>query len=178
MTAIVLLLIAVIAPQVWAIRAGRSAALRVLLFGVSLAVGTALLLSPIGLMFLSRTPEPQVYHDTYYVVAHGHYIASQLALLAFLWALLAAAARWSRHLTRVAKPLATLMALAGAVVLFQPVLMSSSIGMPHRFTDYEASMSRQIWLSAAATFVYATSYLTLAALSLYALLRRTVKGAD
>ena len=91
-----------------------------------------------GLLLL---PRDEAYHDTYYVVADGHWIITQALLFLALVAINWAACRWAR-------PTCTGLAILSVWgltlgLLGPPVLQWTLFAPPLRYIDYEAWMSSQ-----------------------------------
>ncbi len=71
--------------------------------------------------------EPSVFHDTYYVVAHGEYLFSLLGLFLAGWALWALAQRWSDSNLIRSRRLTLLAFLLGCALALSPVLLVNLI---------------------------------------------------
>ncbi|MEL7098536.1 MAG: cbb3-type cytochrome c oxidase subunit I [Pseudomonadota bacterium] len=115
----------------------------------------------------------RAYHDTYYVVAHGHWLLS----LALAFAALAAL-HWAAH--RFATPLAprlTRIAVwAFTLGLLAPqILRVIVIAPPRRYVDYEPWVQILLALNTAGSLVCTLALLVLLPLPLYALLFRRAR---
>lgn len=80
------------------------------------------------------------YRDTYYIVAHSHYLISVLGI----FTLLAALVVWAQpRLPAWPIPLLALLILIGQVASYAPMVFLGRIGMPRRYVDYPEATA--IW---------------------------------
>jgi len=159
---IVLLPLAVFTWRGWAVH--RLLAITAL----ALAIASAVLIVTTTHSVLLPQSMDGAYHDTYYVVAHGHWIISLTALFLVLFGLHWAAHRWAR-------PTGTRLAIASVWCLTlsligPPLLRWALISPPKRYIDYDAWVSSLLALDQIAVLASGASTLILLALPLYALI--------
>ena len=112
--------------------------------------------------------ETSVFHDTYYVVAHGQYLISLLVLFLAGWALLALAQRWSDTDLKRLRRAAALAFLLGCVLTIMPMaIVNLTAGR-----ELSSALTYFHWASRAA--LLGTLIITLAGLTTLVIFIRTV----
>ncbi len=164
------LLIILLGPQIWAVLTRRGAAARTGLLCLSLlTIVAAILLLPTRIVLHTATVD-RAYHDTYYVVSHGHYLTAFLLFLGGLLLLLALAERRST-LPRIAPPLASLMALTVTLLVLHPVMVTRFFGMPRRYVEYDSFFVADFWLQSVPSYLFAACILLLGLMAIWTLVR-------
>lgn len=112
--------------------------------------------------------ETSVFHDTYYVVAHGRYLISLLVLFLAAWALWALAQRWSDTNLRRPRRATALVFLLGCVLAIMPMaIVSLTAGR-----EISSALAYFQWASRAALF--GMLFITVAGLTTLLVFIRTV----
>ncbi len=115
-----------------------------------------------GLM-LGIAPADIQYHDTYFVVAHFHYVL----VTGSLWAIIAATLYWlpkwvgKMYNERLAK-IHFWWAMISVNVLFFPQHFLGLAGMPRRIPDYALQFSDFNWISSIGAFAFGLSFILFA----------------
>jgi cytochrome c oxidase subunit 1 len=115
-----------------------------------------------GLM-LGIAPADIQYHDTYFVVAHFHYVL----VTGSVWAIIAATFYWLPKWTgkmyneRLAK-IHFWWAMISVNVLFFPQHFLGLAGMPRRIPDYALQFSDFNWMSSIGAFAFGLSFILFA----------------
>ena len=115
-----------------------------------------------GLM-LGIAPADIQYHDTYFVVAHFHYVL----VTGSVWAIIAATFYWLPKWTgkmyneRLAK-VHFWWAMISVNVLFFPQHFLGLAGMPRRIPDYALQFSDFNWMSSIGAFAFGLSFILFA----------------
>lgn len=109
---------------------------------------------------LSQAPVDRVYHDTYYVVAHFHYVMS----LGAVFALFAGIYYWigkmsGRQYPEWAGKVHFWTMFVGANVTFFPQHFLGRQGMPRRYIDYPEAFALWNWVSSIGAFISFASFL-------------------
>ncbi|MEM6674462.1 MAG: cytochrome c oxidase subunit I [Planctomycetota bacterium] len=124
-------------------------------------------------LFLAVLSTDVVLHDTYFVVAHFHYVMVGGTLFAFLGGL----HYWWPKMTgkmysEVSGRIGAVVAFIGFNLAFFPQFIMGSKGMPRRYADYTADFELYHQLSTAGTLVLGVGLATVA----YTLLRSLFSG--
>ena len=119
---------------------------------------------------LSQAPLDRVYHDTYYVVAHFHYVMS----LGAVFALFAGVYYWigkmsGRQYPEWAGKLHFWMMFIGANLTFFPQHFLGRQGMPRRYIDYPVEYAYWNWVSSIGAYLSFASGLLIIGLVFYTL---------
>ncbi|TNF23036.1 MAG: cytochrome c oxidase subunit I [Rhodobacteraceae bacterium] len=123
---------------------------------------------------LSQAAVDRAYHDTYYVVAHFHYVMS----LGAVFCIFAGMYFWFGKMTgrQYSEPLAKLhfwMFFLGANLTFFPQHFLGRQGMPRRYIDYPEAFATWNWWSSIGAFISFASFL----LFFYIVAHALLKGA-
>ena len=119
---------------------------------------------------LSQAAVDRAYHDTYYVVAHFHYVMS----LGAVFAIFAAVYYWigkmsGRQYPEWAGKLHFWMMFIGANLTFFPQHFLGRQGMPRRYIDYPEAFAYWNWLSSMGAFLSFASFLFFIGIVVYTL---------
>src|SRR5690606_13456923 len=133
-----------------------------------------------GIMVAMPTFDAQA-HDTYFVVAHFHYVMGGGALLTFL----GARYYWFPKMTgkmlneRVGKWAFAFVAV-GFHLIFFPQHVAGLLGMPRRIQTYPAGIGLELWnfMSTTGTFVMAIGLFLVAGSVIYGLRKGRPAGSD
>jgi len=114
-----------------------------------------------GLM-LAITPADFQYHDTYFVVAHFHYVLVPGAVFSIMAATYYWLPKWTGHMydERLGK-LHFWLSFIGVNVLFFPQHFLGLAGMPRRIPDYALQFADFNWISSIGGFLFGASQLIL-----------------
>ena len=114
-----------------------------------------------GLM-LAITPADFQYHDTYFVVAHFHYVLVPGSIFSIMAAAYYWLPKWTGHMydERLDK-LHFWMSFIGVNVLFFPQHFLGLAGMPRRVPDYALQFADFNWISSIGGFLFGASQLIL-----------------
>ncbi len=120
---------------------------------------------------LSQAPVDRVYHDTYYVVAHFHYVMS----LGAVFAIFAGVYFWigkmsGRQYPEWAGKLHFWMMFIGANLTFFPQHFLGRQGMPRRYIDYPEQFAYWNYFSSLGAFLSFASFLFFIGIVFYTLL--------
>jgi len=119
---------------------------------------------------LSQAPVDRVYHDTYYVVAHFHYVMS----LGAVFAIFAGVYFWigkmsGRQYPEWAGKLHFWMMFIGSNLTFFPQHFLGRQGMPRRYIDYPEAFAYWNWVSSIGAFLSFASFLFFIGIVVYTL---------
>jgi cytochrome c oxidase subunit I len=119
---------------------------------------------------LSQAPVDRVYHDTYYVVAHFHYVMS----LGAVFAIFAGVYYWigkmsGRQYPEWAGKLHFWMMFVGANLTFFPQHFLGRQGMPRRYIDYPEAFAYWNWVSSMGAFLSFASFVFFIGIVFYTL---------
>ncbi|WP_413875434.1 cbb3-type cytochrome c oxidase subunit I, partial [Albidovulum sp.] len=119
---------------------------------------------------LSQAPVDRVYHDTYYVVAHFHYVMS----LGAVFAIFAGTYFWigkmsGRQYPEWAGKLHFWMMFIGANLTFFPQHFLGRQGMPRRYIDYPEAFAYWNWVSSMGAFLSFASFVFFLGIVFYTL---------
>jgi cytochrome c oxidase subunit 1 len=114
-----------------------------------------------GLM-LAITPADFQYHDTYFVVAHFHYVLVPGSIFSIMAATYYWLPKWTGHMydERLGK-LHFWLSFIGVNVLFFPQHFLGLAGMPRRIPDYALQFADFNWISSIGGFLFGASQLIL-----------------
>ncbi|MEL6267950.1 MAG: cbb3-type cytochrome c oxidase subunit I, partial [Pseudomonadota bacterium] len=123
-----------------------------------------------GIM-LSQAGADRVYHDTYFVVAHFHYIMS----LGAVFGIFAGIYYWfpkmtGREIPELGGKLHFWMMFIGSNITFFPQHFVGLAGMPRRYMDYSVEFAQWNYLSSIGAFISIASFLFFFGLVAYALM--------
>ncbi len=126
-----------------------------------------------GLM-LAIAPADFQYHDTYFVVAHFHYVLVPGAVFAIMAAVYYWLPKWTGHMVdeRLGK-LHFWLSVIGVNVLFFPQHFLGLAGMPRRIPDYPLQFTEFNMLSSLGAFLFGFSQL----IFLYTVIK-TIRGGE
>jgi cytochrome c oxidase subunit 1 len=112
-----------------------------------------------GLM-LAIAPADFQYHDTYFVVAHFHYVLVPGAVFSIMAAVYYWLPKWTGHMynERLSR-IHFWMSVIGVNVLFFPQHFLGLAGMPRRVPDYALQFAEWNMLSSIGAFIYGISQL-------------------
>ncbi|MEI4485992.1 cytochrome c oxidase subunit I [Frigidibacter sp. MR17.14] len=121
---------------------------------------------------LSQAPVDRVYHDTYYVVAHFHYVMS----LGAVFGIFAGVYYWigkmsGRQYPEWAGKLHFWMMFIGANLTFFPQHFLGRQGMPRRYIDYPEAYATWNFVSSMGAFLSFASFLFFIGIVFYTLTR-------
>jgi cytochrome c oxidase subunit I len=119
---------------------------------------------------LAQAPVDRFYHDTYYVVAHFHYVMS----LGAVFALFAGVYYWlgkisGRQYPEWAGKLHFWAMFVGANLTFFPQHFLGRQGMPRRYIDYPEAFAYWNWISSIGAFIGFASFVFFIGIVLYTL---------
>ncbi|MFC0281674.1 cytochrome c oxidase subunit I [Falsigemmobacter intermedius] len=119
---------------------------------------------------LSQAGVDRAYHDTYYVVAHFHYVMS----LGAIFAIFAGIYYWFSKMTGKAYPewagkLHFWMMFIGANLTFFPQHFLGRQGMPRRYIDYPAAFEYWNYVSSIGAFISFASFAFFIGVMIYSL---------
>jgi cytochrome c oxidase subunit I len=119
---------------------------------------------------LSQAPVDRVYHDTYYVVAHFHYVMS----LGAVFGIFAGVYYWigkmsGRQYPEWAGKLHFWMMFIGSNLTFFPQHFLGRQGMPRRYIDYPEAFAYWNWFSSLGAFLSFASFVFFIGIVLYTL---------
>jgi cytochrome c oxidase subunit 1 len=121
---------------------------------------------------LSQTAVDRMYHDTYYVVAHFHYVMSLGAVFAIFAGVYFYFGKMSgRQYSEFWGKVHFWTFFIGANVTFFPQHFLGRQGMPRRYIDYPEAFAFWNYISSWGAFLSFASFLLFFAIILYALLR-------
>jgi cytochrome c oxidase subunit 1 len=117
---------------------------------------------------LSQAPVDRVYHDTYYVVAHFHYVMS----LGAVFAIFAGIYYWmgkmsGRQYPEWAGKLHFWLMFIGSNLTFFPQHFLGRQGMPRRYIDYPEAFAYWNWFSSVGAFLAFASFAFFVAVIFY-----------
>ncbi|OYX23757.1 MAG: cytochrome c oxidase subunit I [Rhodobacterales bacterium 32-66-7] len=120
---------------------------------------------------LSQAPVDRVYHDTYYVVAHFHYVMS----LGAVFGIFAGVYLWigkmsGRQYPEWAGKLHFAMMFIGSNLTFFPQHFLGRQGMPRRYIDYPEAFAYWNWYSSLGAFIAFASFVFFIGIVFYTLL--------
>lgn len=109
---------------------------------------------------LSQAPLDRVYHDTYYVVAHFHYVMS----LGAVFGIFAGVYYWigkmsGRQYPEWAGKLHFWMMFIGSNLIFFPQHFLGRQGMPRRYIDYPVEFAYWNWISSVGAYIAFASFI-------------------
>jgi cytochrome c oxidase subunit I len=118
-------------------------------------------------------------HDTYYVVAHFHYVLS----LGAVFIIFAAVYYWFPKMTGYVLPewigkTHFWLAFIGANVLFFPMHFLGLAGMPRRYADYPDAFAGWNFVASMGAWIFATGLLVFIAGVIYAFMRKEQAAAN
>ena len=119
---------------------------------------------------LSQAPLDRVYHDTYYVVAHFHYVMS----LGAVFAIFAGVYYWigkmsGRQYPEWAGKLHFWMMFLGSNLIFFPQHFLGRQGMPRRYIDYPVEFAHWNYYSSIGAYISFASFLLFIGIVFYTL---------
>ncbi|MGL4279143.1 MAG: cytochrome c oxidase subunit I, partial [Albidovulum sp.] len=119
---------------------------------------------------LSQAPVDRVYHDTYFVVAHFHYVMS----LGAVFAIFAGMYYWigkmsGRQYPEWAGKLHFWMMFIGSNLTFFPQHFLGRQGMPRRYIDYPEAFAHWNWVSSMGAFLSFASFVFFIGIVIYTL---------
>ena len=120
---------------------------------------------------LSQAPVDRAYHDTYYVVAHFHYVMS----LGAVFGIFAGIYFWfgkmsGRHYPEWAGKLHFWAMFLGSNLTFFPQHFLGRQGMPRRYIDYPEAFAYWNWFSSVGAFISFASFVFFIGVIFYSLL--------
>ena len=123
-------------------------------------------------LFLANVGTDVHLHDTYFVVAHFHYVM----MGGVLFALIAAMHHWWPKITgtmfnEAAAKLAFLISFIGYNLTFFPQFIAGSQGMPRRYHQYADQFEHMMQLSTIGSFLFAAGLFMILGYLVYALFR-------
>lgn len=133
-----------------------------------------------GIMVAMPTFDAQV-HDTYFIVAHFHYVMGGGALLSFLGALYYWFPKMTgRMLSDKVGQIAFYFVAVGFHMIFFPQHIAGLLGMPRRIQTYQAGIGLEVWnlMSTTGTFVMLVGLILITGSVFYAFRRGKVAGND
>ena len=121
---------------------------------------------------LSQAPVDRAYHDTYYVVAHFHYVMS----LGAVFGIFAGVYFWigkmsGRQYPEWAGKLHFFMMFIGSNLTFFPQHFLGRQGMPRRYIDYPEAFAYWNWFSSIGAFLSFASFVFFIGIVFYTLTR-------
>ena len=120
---------------------------------------------------LSQAPVDRAYHDTYYVVAHFHYVMSLGAVFAIFAGIYFWIGKMSgRQYPEWAGKLHFWMFLIGTNLTFFPQHFLGRQGMPRRYIDYPEAFAYWNWFSSVGAFISFASFVFFIGIVFYTLL--------
>jgi cytochrome c oxidase subunit 1 len=121
---------------------------------------------------LAQAPVDRAYHDTYYVVAHFHYVMSLGAVFAIFAGMYFYFGKMTgRHYSEFWAKIHFWMFFIGANVTFFPQHFLGRQGMPRRYIDYPEAFAYWNYVSSWGAFLSFASFLLFFAIVIYALKR-------
>ena len=121
---------------------------------------------------LSQAPVDRAYHDTYYVVAHFHYVMSLGAVFAIFAGIYFWIGKMSgRQYPEWAGKLHFWMFLIGTNLTFFPQHFLGRQGMPRRYIDYPEAFAYWNWFSSIGAFISFASFVFFIGIVFYTLTR-------
>jgi cytochrome c oxidase subunit 1 len=121
-------------------------------------------------IILSQAPIDRIYHDTYYVVAHFHYVMSLGAVFGIFAGIYFWIGKMSgRQYPEWAGKLHFWTMFIGANVTFFPQHFLGRQGMPRRYIDYPEAFAYWNWVSSMGAFLTAASFLFFIGVVIYTL---------
>ena len=128
---------------------------------------------------LANAGVDRAFHDTYYVVAHFHYVLS----LGAVFTIFAGWYYWFPKMTgymynEALGKLHFWLTFIGANVLFFPQHFLGLAGMPRRYVDYPDAFAYWNWWSSVGSYITATGTLALRLQHALRLLRRAPEGGE
>ncbi|ABD54166.1 cytochrome c oxidase subunit I [Jannaschia sp. CCS1] len=121
---------------------------------------------------LSQPGADGTYHDTYYVVAHIHYLGLLALLVVAVGTAYVLLLRRSVPRIAVSGAVAICMLCLGTAFMVAPQAVLPGGGMPRRYTDYADAVERWQMLSAIGASLAIAALVTLLVLTIRALLLR------
>jgi cytochrome c oxidase subunit 1 len=119
---------------------------------------------------LSQAPLDRVYHDTYYVVAHFHYVMSLGAVFAIFAGIYFWIGKMSgRHYPEWAGKLHFWAMFIGSNLIFFPQHFLGRQGMPRRYIDYPEAFAYWNWVSSIGAFISFASFVFFLGIVFYTL---------
>ena len=119
---------------------------------------------------LSQAPVDRVYHDTYYVVAHFHYVMSLGAVFAIFAGIYFWIGKMSgRQYPEWAGKVHFWMMFIGSNLTFFPQHFLGRQGMPRRYIDYPEAFGYWNWVSSMGAFLSFASFLFFIGIVFYTL---------
>jgi cytochrome c oxidase subunit 1 len=120
---------------------------------------------------LSQAPVDRVYHDTYYVVAHFHYVMSLGAVFGIFAGIYFWIGKMSgRQYPEWAGKLHFWTMFIGANLTFFPQHFLGRQGMPRRYIDYPEAFAYWNWFSSIGAFISFASFIFFIGIVFYTLL--------
>jgi cytochrome c oxidase subunit 1 len=146
------------------------------------AVGAVAMFTIGGLSGITHSMVPSDYQqqDSYYIVAHFHYVLFGGAIFALFGGILYWAPKFTNRLFN--EPLAHIqfwIMLAGFNLTFFPMHISGLLGMPRRVYTYSEGMGWDLWnlMSSVGAFLIATSMLVFIGNFVYSMMMKRGKEA-
>ena len=138
------------------------------------AIGFILLFTVGGVtgVVLANAGIDMVLHDTYYVVAHFHYVLSMGAVFGifsgfYYWV----GKMWGREYSRFWSKVHFWLAIIGVNIIFLPMHFSGLAGMPRRVPDYPDAYAGWNFVSSLGTVIVALSSVVFFGVLIHMLLR-------
>jgi cytochrome c oxidase subunit 1 len=128
---------------------------------------------------LANAGVDRAFHDTYYVVAHFHYVLSLGAVFAifagwYYWFPKMSGYMYNEALGK----LHFWLTFIGANILFFPQHFLGLAGMPRRYVDYPDAFAYWNWWSSVGSYITAVATLLFVASMIYAYFIAKVKAAN
>lgn len=136
-------------------------------------LGGAVFAFGVNRLSLSQQGADRIYHDTYYVIAHGHYILAAVSLGVLAVTLHFALLRKSTPRIAAFGAIALCVLALGTALMLAPQMFLGAGGMPRRYIDYADVVARWQLLARIGGSLVLMAIVALFSLSLRAwLLRR------
>lgn len=121
---------------------------------------------------LSQQGADGAYHDTYYVIAHGHYVLTAISIGLLAVVLHVALIRRSTPFMAASGAIAFCVFALGISLMIAPQMFLGSGDMPRRYIDYPDAFARWQMLSTLGGSLAFAALVTLLSLSLRAWVHR------